>query len=65
MRMYDFAVTTLNAEKMWDFSMSNSVNFHYVKTLTKGAEKIYVYEGLMTEETLVMFKLAVPTISPT
>jgi len=69
MKNYQFSLSTLEAEEMWDFARTNEVNFHYVRQtvlspsedpLTAAINQRYIYEGYMSEETYLMFRLIVP-----
>ncbi len=65
MKLIKFAVKALDAEKMWDFAQSHNVNFHFLTTIDNinRSYSLYIYEGYMTDETHLMFKLVVPTES--
>lgn len=70
MKSYRFSLNCLEAEKMWDFSMNNDVIFHFItKTeevdfnIISVSSRRYVYDGIMDEETFLMFKLAIPSMT--
>ena len=66
---YRFMLHSRDAESMWSFSKNNQVAYHFVRKITNdcadpivAAETtLYVYEGYMTRETYLAFKIAVPT----
>ena len=62
LKRYEFSLSALEAELMWDFAQLHEVNFHFTKISGNVVQNTrrYTYEGFMTEETYIMFRLAIP-----
>jgi hypothetical protein len=71
-KKYRFMLFSRDAELMWGFAKNNQVAYHFVRKLSNdcadpvvAAETaLYVYEGYMTDETYLAFKISVPTQCP-
>ena len=62
LKRYEFSLTALEAEQLWDFAEIHQVNFHFTHITGNVANNTrrYTYEGFMNEETYLMFRLAIP-----
>jgi len=67
-KYYQFTLSSLEAEAMWDFAQKNQVNIHFesktdppegADLLDPAFKRKYTYGGYMSEETFLMFCLTV------
>lgn len=56
---YKFLMHSSNIEAMWNWAKTNEVNFHCIKRII-GTDSV-AYEALMAPDTILMFKLCVPS----
>jgi len=63
MKLFKFSVDILEAENIWDFSLSHRVNFDYLGIVSGDNQQTrYAYNGLMEEETFTVLKLMVTSL---
>jgi hypothetical protein len=60
--LFNFGVYEHDLVSLWNFVQVNRVHIRYVEMKVVGKQYIFIYEGLMTEETKVAFKLTVPVL---
>lgn len=74
MKFYQFSLTTLEAESMWDFAQANHVSFNFMRqtdiedgvdSLEAVLKRRNIYGGYMNEETYLVFRLTVPGVMVT